>query len=600
MKSVRIVPLPKAVKAQVAVPGSKSYTIRALLLAAMTARKVRIREPLICDDTEAMLACLERLGIKVRRTPEYIEVTGNIGDVSGKTYALDAGLSGITLRFLLALSCVIPGRQTLGGKPSLNVRPVGDMVESLRALGAKIDYLGESGYPPLRIRSSKLARGKAMLAGGGSSQYLSALLMIAPLAGGLDIGVTGSLISRPYVDMTTDIMEAFGVKVGREAYGRFTVGSDERYDTSSYRVEGDVSSASYFFAVAALTKSTITVNNLNPGSLQADMGFLKILERMGSRIEYGKDSITVAGKGARPLDADMGDCPDQAQTLAVLAAFADGKTRISGIGSLRIKETERIQALQKELKKMGIKTTSTPDSLTIRGGRPRAALIDTYGDHRMAMAFAVAGARLKGMEIRDPGVVGKTFPGFWDKLSEIGVRTEPSAYNIVLIGMRGTGKTTVARELARKLDIRHLDLDEIMAERLSLSTPEIVARHGWGYFRDQEAAIAKDIAGMDNVLISTGGGIVLRPDNIEALSDSGLIILLSASLDVMLARLEGSKDRPPLTDKKSLRAEILQVRRERQPLYEAAADLVVDTDDLEPSQTADLIIAKLGRKNREK
>ncbi len=181
--------------------------------------------------------------------------------------------------------------------------------------------------------------------------------MIAPVVRDLSIEVTGKLVSKPYVDMTVDAMEHFGVDVKRQGYGSFQVG-EQSYKADKYTVEGDVSSASYFFAIAALTKSTITVTNLNPKSLQADMSFLKILERMGAGVTYGKDSITVAGKGVKPLNADMGDCPDQAQTLAVLAAFADGKTVISGVKSLRVKETERVKALQNELKKMGIRTSS--------------------------------------------------------------------------------------------------------------------------------------------------------------------------------------------------------------------------------------------------
>jgi shikimate kinase len=303
----------------------------------------------------------------------------------------------------------------------------------------------------------------------------------------------------------------------------------------------------------------------------------------------------------------MADCPDQAQTLAVLAAFADGKTVIDGVKSLRVKETERVKAIQQELKKMGIRTESTEDSLTIYGGKPRGASIDTYGDHRMAMSFAVAGARLEGMVIRDPDVTGKTFPEFWDKLDVIGMRSivhdaahsagrggSNDGKNIVLIGMRGTGKTTIARALARRLGISQLDLDQIMSDKLSLSTPDIVAKYGWSYFRDQEAAIAKEISGMKGVLISTGGGIVLRPDNIEALRRNGVIVLLSASVDTMVRRLEGSGDRPPLTAKKSLRAEIQQVRQERQHLYEAAADIVIDTEGLSPTKAADAIIDKLG------
>ncbi len=595
MKRLRILPLTHPVKTRVAVPGSKSYTIRALLLAAMTPGNVKIAGPLACDDTDAMIGCLESLGIKVSRKSSYIEVAGDIRDVADKDYELNSGLSGITLRFLLALSCVIPGRQTLRGQAGLNERPVGKMVDSLRSLGADIEHTDKDGYPPVIVRSSELKGGGAKLVGDESSQYLSALLMIAPVIGGLDIEVAGELKSKPYADMTVGIMKDFGVTVENKGYRTYKVVPGQEYKSVGYEVEGDVSSASYFFAIAALTKSTITVSNLNPDSIQADMGFLKILEDMGGKVTRGGDSITVAGQGVKPLKADMGSCPDQAQTLAVLAAFADGTSVISGVSSLRIKETERVKALEKELAKMDVKAASSEDVLSVQGGNPSPASIDTYGDHRMAMAFAVAGSKLPGMEIRDPGVVSKTFPGFWETLARIGVKTEQIHQNIVLIGMRGSGKTTVAKQLAKKLGIKHLDLDEIMTDKLSMSTPEIVKKYGWGHFRDRESVIAKEIAGMDNVLISTGGGIVLRPDNITALRKNGIIVLLNASVDVMVRRLRDSSGRPPLTDKKTPKAEIEQVLRERQQLYEAAADMVIDTDKLRPGQAADEIIARIGR-----
>jgi len=225
--------------------------------------------------------------------------------------------------------------------------------------------------------------------------------------------------------MTLEAMRQFGIEV-TEAGGNYHVAAGQAYKCSAYVVEGDVSSASYFFAIAALTGSKLTVKNLNPKSFQADMGFLKILEEMGSDVAYGQASITVTGQGMEPVNVDMRDCPDQAQTLAVLAAFADGQTIITGIQSLRVKETERIVALQQELDKMGIKTESTDGSLTIHGGRPRPARIATYGDHRMAMSFAVAGAKLPGMVIEEPDVVTKTFPDFWEKLAGLGVGVERS------------------------------------------------------------------------------------------------------------------------------------------------------------------------------
>ncbi len=421
MASVKLTLLKGPVEATVEIPGSKSYTNRALLMATMCREPVRILKPLISDDTRAMLGCLQTLGIQVSERKDVIVVEGNVDDVKNGEHDMDVDLSGTTIRFILALSCIVPGVKTLQGKEGLNKRPIGDLVDGLRQLGAKIEYLEKEGFPPLRITSSKLFPGTIRTNGRISSQFISAIMMIAPQVGEVTIEVVGEQISKPYIDMTIDTMSRFGVPVANYNYGQYQVLGGHVYQASEYTVEGDVSSASYFAAIAALTKSRITLTNMNPQSVQADMKFFEILEKMGSEVLYEKDSITVRGAGVRPMDVDMESCPDQAQTMAVLAAFADGVTKISGVRSLRVKETERVKAVEKELAKMGIKTESTEDTLTIYGGSPQPATIDTYGDHRMAMSFAVAGSTKEGIQINDPDVVSKTFPDFWEKLKSIGV-----------------------------------------------------------------------------------------------------------------------------------------------------------------------------------
>ncbi|TSC87125.1 MAG: 3-phosphoshikimate 1-carboxyvinyltransferase [Parcubacteria group bacterium Gr01-1014_8] len=421
MISVQLQPLTGPANTSVDIPGSKSYTNRALLMATMCREAVRILKPLVSDDTRAMLNCLKTLGIKVEEKSDEITVIGHITDVKNQDYELDADLSGTTIRFMLALSCVLPGVQTLVGKEGLNKRPIKDLVDGLRQLGAKIEYLEKEGFPPLRVSSYELNPGTIRLKGGVSSQFLSAILMIVPQVGDVTLEVEGEQISKPYIDMTIDTMSRFGVSVANLNYQRYRVSVGQVYQGTEYTVEGDVSSASYFAAIAALTKSRITLANMNPQSVQADMHFFHILEDMGASVSYEKDRIVVVGNGVMPMEVDMENCPDQAQTMAVLSAFAPGVTKLSGVRSLRLKETERVKALEAELAKMGIKTESTEDMLTIYGGSPKAAAIDTYGDHRMAMSFAVAGAMLDGMQINDFGVVGKTFPQFWEKLESIGV-----------------------------------------------------------------------------------------------------------------------------------------------------------------------------------
>ncbi len=419
MKIITLKPLLKPIQASISIPGSKSYTNRALLIAAVSKSKVRIINPLISDDTKAMINCLRKLGIKVKVSDNMIEVENNINSIKNLLYDLDANESGTTVRFLLALLAVIPGVKILQGKEGLNKRPIGDLAEALRQLGAKIEYLDKKGYPPVKVLSSKLKPGTIKIKGSTSSQFISSLLMVAPLVGKLTIEVEGEQVSKPYIDMTIDIMKQFGVNVLNENYKKYTIDAGQRYKAKEYKVEGDLSSASYFLAIAALTKSTITLENINPNSKQADIRFAKILENMGNKIIPGKNQITIIGKEIKPVNVDMADCPDQIQTLAVLASFVKGVTKISGIQSLRIKETDRIFALTKELKKMGIKTSCMKDVLTIHGGSPKAAVIDTYGDHRMAMSFAIAGCKIPGMVIKNPEVVSKTYPQFWEDLKKI-------------------------------------------------------------------------------------------------------------------------------------------------------------------------------------
>ncbi len=413
MNIFEIIPFDNPVRATVEIPGSKSLTNRALVLAALTKGTVTLHHPLYSEDTEAMIGCLRALGLRVETLPDQLIVPDDISIVQNKTYELFARDSGTTLRFLLPLLCLTPGIKAMRGNARLSVRPIKDLVEALRSLGAQIEWTGEL---PLKILSSKLDSGKQTTIDGGiSSQFLSALLMVAPLLNGLTIAVSGERVSNPYVDMTIQMMD---VKV--ESRGNcYSVAGGQCYQKKEYVVEGDFSSAGYFFAMAALTGSTLTLKNLNPHSAQADRRFLSILAGMGNEVCIQDHALTIVGKQILPQALDMKECPDQVQTMAVLAAFAKGVTTISGVQTLRLKETERVLALKNELAKMGIHTEDTNDTLTVYGGNPSAATIHTYGDHRMAMAFAVAGTKLKGMKIENPEVVNKTFPSFWDKLSEL-------------------------------------------------------------------------------------------------------------------------------------------------------------------------------------
>ncbi len=424
MKQIKLIPLEKPITKTIEIPGSKSYTNRALLMAALTNNAVTIKNPLRSDDTIAMTECLKALGIEIQSTNNSIVVKDSFEDVKEGNYELNANLSANVIRFLLPLLCVVPGVKIFQGKEGLNKRPIGELVKGLTQLGAKIEYIEKEGYPPLKISSSKLTSNSVHMKGDVSSQFFSALFMIAPIIGGLTLHVDGTQISKPYIDMTIDGMKKFEIEVINNNYETYTIASNQMYNVSEYTVEGDFSSAGYFLAIAALTKSTLTLKNLNPNSLQADKKLISVLQEMGNIITLGENEIIIAGNGVNAVAIDMIDFPDQAQTVATLAAFAEGKTILKGLQSLHVKETDRLKASEIELNKMGMATESTYDSLTIYGGDPKAATIDTYGDQRTAMSFAVAGAKIDGMIINDPDVVNKTFPEFWEKLVEIGIRIE--------------------------------------------------------------------------------------------------------------------------------------------------------------------------------
>ncbi|MBF8262340.1 MAG: 3-phosphoshikimate 1-carboxyvinyltransferase [Parachlamydiales bacterium] len=375
------------------------------------------------DSRTASKSC-ERIssfqGGVLQTDPDKIVVHGDISCVEDQNYQLFAHDSGTTLRFMLALLCIVPGIKTIQGSQRLNERPIRDLVDGLREIGASIEHCEEEGKLPVKVSSSALTGHAVHLKGDISSQFCSAILLISPyISKGFTIHITGSLISKPYIDMTMRCMRDWGVKVVAEEGGHYFVPAHQSYRKNQYVIEGDFSSAGYFFAIAALTKSTITVENLNPASAQADRKFLDILAKMGNEVIDEENRITVKGKQILPMDVDMEDCPDQVMTMAVLAAFAQGVTRISGVRSLRVKETERMVAIKNELGKMGIRTEDTHDTLCIYGGSPHAAVIDTYNDHRMAMAFAVAGMVLPGIVIRQPEVVNKTFPTFWECLGSL-------------------------------------------------------------------------------------------------------------------------------------------------------------------------------------
>jgi len=402
------------VQATLTLPGSKSYTHRALMAAALAAGESVLTNALAAEDTELTARALAQLGAGIDWQGTTVRVTGQKGRWLPVTLPIYLGNSGTSMRFLTALTALGEGEYLLTGTERLCRRPLGELLTALAEIGVRTVCEKEDGCPPVRVTGG-LTGGQTKLSGGTSSQYLSALLFIGPLAPkGLEIEVTGELVSRPYVDLTLEVLSDFGISFYREGYRYFQLPGGQGYLPQEYEIEADASSASYFWAAAALTGGRVTITNLNLSSSQGDAAFPKVLERLGCTIESTPAGLTVQGGLLRGVEVNMAAMPDLVPTLAVLAAFAQGDTVITGVAHLRHKESDRLAAVAAELTKLGIEARETEDGLVIRGGAPQGAVIHTYDDHRIAMSFAVAGLKAKGMSIADPNCVAKSFPDFWE------------------------------------------------------------------------------------------------------------------------------------------------------------------------------------------
>ncbi len=411
-----------------ALPGSKSISNRALLLAALAHGDTRLDNLLRSEDTHFMLSALKQLGVAIDDDGQTCTVTGRGGPLVGAPgqYDLYLGLAGTALRPLTAALTLGSGVFVLDGSARMRERPVADLVDALRPLGARIRYLGADGYPPLEVSGSGLHGGATSIRGGVSSQFLTSLLLAAPLAAGqVTISVEGEQVSKPYLDITMGMMERFGARVRHQHHQRFEVEPGGYRSPGAWLVEGDASSASYFFAAGAVRGPGIRVTGLGAGSVQGDLAFLEVLEAMGARVTREPDSIVVqppADGRLRALDVDLNHIPDAAMTLAVLALFADGETTIRNIANWRVKETDRLAAMASELIKVGARVDEGADHLHIvPPAQCREAAIDTYGDHRMAMCFALVALAGVPVVIRDPGCVAKTFPDFFERFAALAV-----------------------------------------------------------------------------------------------------------------------------------------------------------------------------------
>jgi 3-phosphoshikimate 1-carboxyvinyltransferase len=416
--------LPGPVSGTLSVPSSKSYTNRALILAALAQGESVIRHPLQSDDAEAMIEALRALGVEINEEGDALTVVG-AGRFTPPDAPIDCRDSGTTIRFLTAVAALHDFPVTLTGSLQLQRRPLGPLLDGLRALGVDVVADGIGGCPPVTVRGP-IRPGDVTVDTAKSSQYASALLMALGATGAEGATVhVDNMVSRPYVDMTLASMLAFGVHFGpvRASGSDFRLMSDAVYQPADYLVEFDASSAGHILAVTALATGSVTIAPAVGSTRQPDFRIVKVLEEMGCQTHVRGDSVSLRREG--PLcgagTVDMRDWPDMLSTVAVVAAFADGATTIVNAAHARLHETDRIAATARELRKMGVAVVEKKDGLTVFGGRPRPAAISTYGDHRMAMSFAAAGAAIPGIILLDPDCVKKTYPGFWNDLRTLGV-----------------------------------------------------------------------------------------------------------------------------------------------------------------------------------
>ena len=408
----------------VSLPGSKSISNRSLLLAALANGTTEIINLLDSEDTTLMLNALIELGIRVEKIDDdrlILEGASGPLPTKQKQYMLDLGLAGTALRPLTAALTLGKGRFVIDGNSRMRERPISDLVQGLQELGAKIKFLRDKGYPPIEVLGTGLDGGDISLPGNISSQYLTSILMIAPLTNeGVSIEVTGTQVSKPYLDITIEMMREFGVKVSHSDYKYFHVDPQEYQSPGEFFVEGDASSATYFLAAGAISGDGITVRGLDQHSIQGDLEFAQVLKAMGGIVEFRKDEIFVSPGDLKAIDMDLNHIPDAAMTVAILALFATGTTTIRNIQNWRVKETDRLYAMSQELRKVGAIVEEGEDYLTITPPEKlKPAVIETYGDHRMAMCFSLIALGGITITIIDPNCVTKTFPGYFEEFDRL-------------------------------------------------------------------------------------------------------------------------------------------------------------------------------------
>jgi 3-phosphoshikimate 1-carboxyvinyltransferase len=558
-------------------PGSKSLTQRALVLAALSDRPTTLIGPLDCDDSRRLRTALCAMGAEIR--DRFAAAAGGIraewevvpGPLHAPPDSIDCGNAGTTIRFLAALSLLVDGPIALDGDAHMRRRPIGDLAGALERIGVRAAWLGERGFPPVRLERTAPAGPVAVVDGSRSSQYAGGLMLAAPrLPAGLDVGVTGAVVSRPYLAMTSAVLRSFGIEVEETGGGtRFRVspGIPRR---ARYEVEGDWSGGAFLAAAGWIAGRPIVSPNLRGDSPQGDRVFASMLPRLES---------------PEPQTFDLGDCPDLIAPLAAAAAFAAAPVSIRNVAHARIKESDRIEVLAVGLGAAGVSVETFADGLRIRPGPGSgAATLDPHDDHRMAMAFGLLSLRNRGLRVTNRGCVSKSFPSFWEALERIrwGVA---SGRTLWLIGARGSGKTTVGRLAAERIGRPFIDADEAVAHRAGRPVAAIFAEEGEAAFREAERRAMIELGARGGAVVATGGGCVLDAEMREMLAASGSAVWLDAPAAERAARIAGS-DRPPLTARGGGVEEEAEVAAARAPWYRACAAVRIPTGSRAPEEVA--------------
>ena len=398
-------------------PPSKAHTLRAIIISSLADGKSIIRKPLLGADQLNVIDCLGKLGVKITQTKNEIIVNGTGGKYKPIANELNVGESGVGMNFLTSVACLSQSSIVITGCERITERPIMEVVNGLRQLGCKIEYLQKEGFPPIKVYGGGIKGGKAEIKGAKTSQYFSSIIISSPYAENkVTLKCVDSMTERPYLDISLSMMSAFGVTAENTDYKSIGISNNKKYAPQQITVEGDYSSASFFFLAGAICKTKVLVCGLNPDTKQGDKAFLSLIEKMGCNVSVTNDGITVQGRELVAIEQDMGNVPDLVPPIAVAAAFAKGRSSFTNIGHLRHKECDRLAVMASELGKMGVSAQCDEDSLTIQGGeKMHGAKIDPHNDHRIAMSFAIAGLATGNQIIEDERCVAKSFPDFWER-----------------------------------------------------------------------------------------------------------------------------------------------------------------------------------------